>query len=65
MLSGDTFGTLVSDNSIKKRYPNTPPEDFPEFKQVMDTWGRHMINGCYTVAQMAAVGMGLDRNTFS
>lgn len=31
----------------------------------MDTWGRHMINGCYTVAQMAAIGMGLDRNTFT
>jgi hypothetical protein len=31
----------------------------------MDTWGRHMINGCYTVAQMAALGMGLERNTFS
>jgi len=24
-----------------------------------------MINGCYTVAQMAAIGMGLDRNTFA
>lgn len=24
-----------------------------------------MINGCYTVAQMAAIGMGLDRNTFT
>jgi hypothetical protein len=24
-----------------------------------------MINGCYTVAQMAALGMGLERNTFS
>jgi len=25
----------------------------------MDKWGRHMIEGCYVVAQMAAIGMGL------
>ena len=24
-----------------------------------------MINGCYTVAEMAAIGMGLDRSTFT
>ena len=27
----------------------------------MDTWGRHMIEGCYTVAEMAAIGMGLEK----
>lgn len=59
------FWDISTDDNIKKRYPNQAPEDFPEFREVMDTWGRHMINGCYTVAQMAAVGMGLDRNTFS
>lgn len=31
----------------------------------MDNWGNHMINGCETVAQMAAIGMGMDRNIFS
>ena len=24
-----------------------------------------MIDGCYTVAQMCAIGLGLDRNTFA
>ena len=31
----------------------------------MNTWGRHMIEGCYTVAEMAAIGMGLEKNTFT
>ena len=59
------FWDISTDDSIKKRYPNVVPDDFPEFKEVMSSWGKHMIDGCYTVAQMAAVGLGLDRNTFS
>ena len=31
----------------------------------MNTWGNHMINGCMTVAQMSALGMGLQKNTFT
>lgn len=30
----------------------------------MDSWGTNMVNGCFTVAEMAAIGLGLDRNTF-
>ena len=52
-------------DKYKPRYPNPAPADFPEFTDTMNTWGRHMINGCYTVAQMAAVGMGLEKETFS
>jgi isopenicillin N synthase-like dioxygenase len=59
------FWDISTDDSIKKRYPNVVPEDFPEFEEVMSSWGRHMIDGCYTVAQMAAIGLGLDRNIFT
>jgi isopenicillin N synthase-like dioxygenase len=44
---------------------NQLPADFPQFKDTMETWGQHMIDGCNTVAEMAAIGMGLERNTFS
>lgn len=47
-------------------YPhNVIPKDFPEFKETMDSWGQHMKNGCLTVAQMTAVGLGLERNFLS
>lgn len=31
----------------------------------MDSWGKAMINGCLTVAEMAALGLGLRMDTFS
>jgi len=40
---------------------NKLPNDFPQFKDTVEAWGHHMINGCFTVAEMAAIGMGLDR----
>jgi isopenicillin N synthase-like dioxygenase len=40
---------------------NKSPADFPHFKETMEGWGNHMINGCFTVAEMAAIGLGLDR----
>ena len=44
---------------------NQVPKDFPEFKDTVEGWGKHMIDGCGTVAQMAAIGMGLERNIFT
>ncbi len=44
---------------------NQLPKDFPQWDSTMNTWGNHMINGCMTVAQMAAIGMGLERDTFT
>lgn len=44
---------------------NQVPKDFPEFKDTVEGWGKHMIDGCSTVAQMAAIGMGLERNIFT
>lgn len=41
------------------------PEGFPEWKSTMDSWGAHMLNGCFTVAEMFAVGAGMTRDTFT
>jgi exosome complex RNA-binding protein Rrp4 len=38
---------------------NVVPGDFDDFKETMNGWGVHMRNGCLTVAEMAAVGLGL------
>ena len=31
----------------------------------MEEWGKRMINGCYTVAEMAAIAMELPKDTFT
>ena len=31
----------------------------------MDTWGNHMVDSCFTSAEMCAIGMGLDKDTFT
>lgn len=41
------------------------PEDFPEWEKEMDTWGNHMVDSCFTAAEMCAIGMGLDKETFT
>jgi isopenicillin N synthase-like dioxygenase len=30
----------------------------------MDTWGNKLLDASHQVAEMAAIGMGLDRSTF-
>jgi hypothetical protein len=30
----------------------------------MNTWGNYMIEACFSSAQMAAIGMGLEENAF-
>lgn len=30
----------------------------------MNTWGNHMIKSCFTAAEMCAIGLGLDKDTF-
>ena len=44
---------------------NQIPKDFPEFKETAEGWGTHMINGCNTVAEMAAIGMGFEKDLFT
>jgi isopenicillin N synthase-like dioxygenase len=41
------------------------PSDFPEFEQIMENWSRNMIRCVYTVAEMAALGLELPKDTFT
>eukprot|EP01087_Luapelamoeba_hula_P017893 TRINITY_DN5692_c0_g1_i1.p1 TRINITY_DN5692_c0_g1~~TRINITY_DN5692_c0_g1_i1.p1 ORF type:complete len:377 (-),score=64.10 TRINITY_DN5692_c0_g1_i1:46-1128(-) len=41
------------------------PANFPEWRQVMDTWGDKMLGAVSTVAQMLAVGFDLPATTFT
>ena len=45
--------------------PKVYPKDFPEWENRMDGWGNHMIHAIETAAEMAAVGMGIDKDTFT
>ncbi len=38
---------------------NRAPSDFPEWQANCNAWGTHMLDGCNTVAEMAALGLGL------
>ncbi|KAF6168293.1 hypothetical protein GIB67_018133 [Kingdonia uniflora] len=41
------------------------PEGFPEWKETMDSWGYKMIAAIEAVAEMAAIGFGLERDAFT
>ncbi|URE12222.1 hypothetical protein MUK42_36998 [Musa troglodytarum] len=41
------------------------PEGFPEWKETMDSWGSKMIAAIEVVAEMAAIGFGLDKDSFT
>jgi len=45
--------------------PEHIPEDFPEWKEVMDRWGNLMLDACFTVARMLALGFGFEEETFT
>jgi isopenicillin N synthase-like dioxygenase len=40
------------------------PAHFPQWKEVMDNWGNLMMQSVRVVAEMAAIGLGLDSRTF-
>jgi len=46
-------------------YPPTIPADFPDWTAKMDKWGEKLNGATFILAEMAAIGMGLARNTFS
>lgn len=48
----------------KAEHDNVVPKDFPKWEETMNRWGDMMIEGCYSVAKMAAVGMDLPEETF-
>jgi isopenicillin N synthase-like dioxygenase len=41
------------------------PVEFPEWKEVMDSWGGQMTTALYTLAEMAAVGFKMPADTFT
>jgi|TARA_B110000305_G_C19329846_1_gene583397 isopenicillin N synthase-like dioxygenase len=50
---------------VKDDIPQTIPDDFPTWSEEMDKWGNQMVNTIYLAAEMAAIGMGLPKDTFS
>ena len=52
-------------SEVNNDLPKVIPDEMPEWENKMDTWGNHMINACNTASEMAAVGMGLEKDAFS
>lgn len=46
-------------------YENVVPKEFPNWKNVMNTWGTYMHDACYLIAEMGAIGLGLDKDDFT
>jgi isopenicillin N synthase-like dioxygenase len=44
---------------------NVIPADFPDWSARMDRWGRLMLDAALTVAEMTAIGFGLERTFFT
>lgn len=64
------FFWRIGDRPEKSKYSDlnaeaVVPEEFPEWKDVMNTWGQKLLQCVNNVAEMAAEGFGLPRNTFS
>ena len=45
-------------------FPQVVPEDFPGWDEKMDKWGYKLHSAVFTVAEMAAIGMGVEKDTF-
>lgn len=60
---GDRSTPRENDNDhVPPRYC---PKDIPNFREKMNQWGTMMIDGVFTVAEMAAIGLDLEANTFT
>ena len=46
-------------------FPQVIPTDFPEWEHKMDKWGYKLLNAVKVVAEIAAVGMGLEKEAFT
>jgi len=44
--------------------PAVVPHAFPEWEKVMDKWGKLMLDSVRIVAEMVAIGLGLEPQTF-
>lgn len=46
-------------------FPAVVPADFPDWENKMNKWGTKLLQAVYTVAEMAAVGMGVQKDVFT
>ena len=46
-------------------FPAVIPEQYPEWERKMNTWGEKLHSAVFTVAEMAALGMGIDKTAFT
>ncbi|CAD8106269.1 unnamed protein product [Paramecium sonneborni] len=59
----DDSGKRIKDEDFTP--PRFRPKDVPQFGERMEQWGKMMINGCLTVAEMAAIGMSIPSDSFT
>jgi isopenicillin N synthase-like dioxygenase len=45
--------------------PKVIPTEFPDWEEKMNKWGGMMIDAQFVCAEMAAIGMGLDKEAFT
>lgn len=46
-------------------FPQVIPNNFPQWEDKMNTWGGKLHSAIFTVAEMAALGMGVAKDTFT
>ena len=46
-------------------FPAVIPDGYPDWESKMNQWGGKLHQAVFTVAEMAALGMGVEKNTFT
>lgn len=46
-------------------FPQVIPDDFEEWEDKMNKWGYKLFNAVTLIAEMAAIGMGIEKTSFS
>jgi len=64
------FFWRIGDRPEKTEFPSlnaepVVPKDIPEWSKVLDTWGTLILTSVHTVAEMAAIGFDLKKDTFT
>ena len=49
----------------EENFPAVIPENYPDWERKMNKWGNKLHSAVFTVAEMAALGMGLGKETFT
>ena len=51
-------------DSVDFKMPLVVPEDIPEFKPLADEWSDSMLQTVFSVVEMLAIGLGMERDAF-